>query len=446
MSASQSKIFGIGLSKTGTTSLARALEILGYKTRDYIGVSSYTPGDLSSIDLAEIDANDAFTDTPVPSFYRELDSHYPDSKFILTIRDTNGWLQSCKKQFTLKLSEKLNEASNQLFMDLYGSTIYDENKFREGYENFTSGVHRHFKDRPQDLLVMDIAADDGWEKLCPFLNMPVPDVPFPKANVTRIRWLDINAVISIARKAGDEMLHAAKIIAVNSSTEQDLKAKQYELAKSVFQRVRYFILGGTRGIHQRTLKHVTKTINEGLQQLNPNIPVISQLNNAAPCSERKNWNHFWLVDTLDSHTGLLTPKEDFTINIALIEDRKPVMGIVFVPTRNILYYSMTGKESFRAEANGTPEILESYLTRVRELAHDKTLENSPQPASTALSICLAIEKIPDTAKLLAGVMEWDVAAAHAVIKSTGATVINCNTNSELTYNNENFLIDSLTIK
>ena len=73
MNSNQSKIFGIGLSKTGTTSLARALEILGYKTRDYIGVSSYTRGELSSIDLAEIEANDAFTDTPIPSFYKELD-------------------------------------------------------------------------------------------------------------------------------------------------------------------------------------------------------------------------------------------------------------------------------------------------------------------------------------------------------------------------------------
>ena len=446
MNSNQSKIFGLGLSKTGTTSLARALEILGYKTRDYIGVSSYTRGELSSIDLAEIEANDAFTDTPIPSFYRELDSHYPGSKFILTIRDTNGWLQSCKKQFTSKLSEKLNAASNQLFMDLYGSTIYDESKFTKGYEQFTSGVHQHFKDRPQDLLVMDIAADDGWEKLCPFLNVPVPDVPFPKANVTRIRWLDINAVISIARKAGDEMLHAAKIIAANSSTEQGLNARQYQPAKSVFQRIRCFILGGARGIHQRTIKHVTKTITESLQQLNPDIPVISQLSNTAPCSERKNWNHFWLVDTHDSHTGLLTPKEDFTINIALIEDRKPVMGIVFVPTGNILYYAMTGKGSYRAEANETPETLESYLTRVREPARDKTPENSPQPASTALAICLAAEKIPDTATPLASVMEWDVAAAHAVIKSTGATVINSNTSSELTYNNENLLIDSLTIK
>ena len=100
MNSRQSKIFGVGLSKTGTTSLARALEILGYKTRDYLGVTRYSPSDLSSIDLQIIDSNDAFTDTPIPSFYRELDTRYPGSKFILTVRDTDDWLQSCKKQFS----------------------------------------------------------------------------------------------------------------------------------------------------------------------------------------------------------------------------------------------------------------------------------------------------------------------------------------------------------
>ena len=128
MNSSQSKVFGIGLSKTGTTSLARALEILGYNTRDYLGVTRYSPGDLTSIDLDEVNANDAFTDTPIPSFYRELDKMYPGSKFILTVRDMDGWLKSCKKQFTQKLADKQNEANINLFMDLYGCFVFDEEK------------------------------------------------------------------------------------------------------------------------------------------------------------------------------------------------------------------------------------------------------------------------------------------------------------------------------
>jgi 3'-phosphoadenosine 5'-phosphosulfate (PAPS) 3'-phosphatase len=455
MNSSQSKIFGIGLSKTGTTSLARALEILGYKTRDYLGVTRYSSGDLSSIDLDEIEANDAFTDTPVPSFYRELDARYPDSKFILTVRDTDGWLQSCKKQFTLKLSEKLDKASNQLFMDLYGCTVYDENKFRQGYADFTSGVHQHFKNRSQDLLVMDIAANDGWEKLCTFLKVPIPDIPFPKANVTRIRWLDINTVIAVARKAGDEIMHAVKIISANASREKGLQDTQHGIARAAFERTRYFILGGTVGIQQRAVKRVNSIISESLKELNPLIPVISQLNNSIPYPERKKWNHFWLVDPFDSHTGLLAHEEDFTINIALIEDRKPVLGIVYAPAKNILYYAMTGKDAFRIEANGNLEILGSHITRDHTLAvrkdqgdksHDIDLEYSPQLASKALSICLAAEGKLDSAISLANTMEWETAGAHAVIKSTGLTIINCDTNSELTYNKENFQTATLTIK
>ena len=148
------KIFGIGLSKTGTTSLARALNILGYRTRDNLGVVDYIRGDLSSINPGILDTNDAFTDTPVPNFYRELDAKYPDAKFILTIRDMDGWLKSCKKQFTQRLSDKQNNAHNRLFMDLYDSTVFDEEKFRLGYEDFVNGVYRYFADRPQDLLTL----------------------------------------------------------------------------------------------------------------------------------------------------------------------------------------------------------------------------------------------------------------------------------------------------
>ena len=127
------KIFGIGLSKTGTTSLARALEILGYKTRDYIGVTKYIAGDLSSVDLQEIDANDAFTDTPIPSFYKQLDEKYPNSKFILTTRNMDDWLRSCKKQFTKRMVERQTEATNQLHTDLYGCFEFDPDKYANGY-------------------------------------------------------------------------------------------------------------------------------------------------------------------------------------------------------------------------------------------------------------------------------------------------------------------------
>ena len=455
MNSGQSKIFGVGLSKTGTTSLARALEILGYKTRDYLGVTRYSSGDLSSIDLDEIDANDALTDTPIPSFYRELDAHYPDSKFILTVRDMAGWLKSCKKQFTGKLAEKQSEASNQLFMDLYECTVFNEQKFRRGYENFTSSVHQYFKNRPHDLLVMDIAAGDDWEKLCSFLNVPIPDIPFPRANVTRIRWLDINEIIAVAQKAGNEILRVHKIVQTNNEEQQGRKTKQRGIANIAFERARYVVLGGADGIQRSVIKRVDRIISKSLKELNPYIPVISRQNNSTSYSQRRKWNHFWLVDPLDSNAGLLAPKEDFTINIALIEDRKPVLGIVYVPAKNTIYYTMTGKDAFRIEAGGKPGIFEAHATRDQKLpahteqgdiSHGTLLECTPKPASKALTMCLAAEGKFDTAISLTNTMEWETAGAHAVINSAGMTVINCDTNSELTYNKENFGTGALIIK
>ena len=139
MPTSTTKIFCIGLSKTGTTSLARALEILGYKTRDYIGVTSYFAGDLTSINLQEIDANEAFTDTPIPSFYKQLDEKYPNSKFILTTRNMEDWLRSCKKQFTKRMVEKQNEATCQLHTDLYDCFEFDQEKYANGYTPLVNG-------------------------------------------------------------------------------------------------------------------------------------------------------------------------------------------------------------------------------------------------------------------------------------------------------------------
>lgn len=455
MKSSQTKIFGIGLSKTGTSSLARALDILGYRTRDYLGVTRYSPGDLSSIDLAVLDTNDAFTDTPIPSFYRELDTHYPGSKFILTVRDTDGWLQSCKKQFNQKLADKLNKASNQLFIDLYGCTVFDEQMFMRGYANFTSGVYQYFKNRPQDLLVMDIAAGDGWEKLCAFLNAPIPDIPFPRANVTQIRWLDINEIIAIAHQAGNEILKAHKIILANGARQGTQKADRHGIAKHVFGQIRYALLGGTTGIEQTVIKKVEKILARKLKDINPSIPVISRLSYSTPYRERRKWNHFWLVDPLDSNTGLLAPDEDFTINIALIEDRTPVLGIVYAPAKKITYYTTTGKNAIRITAGGERETIDIPATSTQklppqieqdEMLEGALLEYEPQPASKALSMCLAAEgKIVYTISLT-NTMEWETAGAHAVIKSAGITAINCDTDSELTYNKEDLLTNTIIIK
>lgn len=173
------KIFCIGLSKTGTSSLTEALDILGYRAvhwNDTQYMFKYTDSGVK-IFYEKFDKYDAFADTPIARIYKELDKKYPGSKFILTIRDVDKWVKSFEYQFS---DGVINKFSAQLREDLYGSRYFDKNKSMQSFENHTKDAIKYFKNRESDLLIMDITKGDGWDKLCPFLDKPVPSVTFPR--------------------------------------------------------------------------------------------------------------------------------------------------------------------------------------------------------------------------------------------------------------------------
>lgn len=450
------KIFGIGLSKTGTTSLARALEILGYRTRDNLGVVDYTQGDLSSIDATILDMNDAFTDTPIPSFYRELDAKYPDSKFVLTVRETEGWLKSCKKQFTKKLSDKQNDAHNRLFMDLYDSTVFDEQKFRKGYEDFVNGVFRYFSDRPQDLLILDVSSGDIWETLCPFLGKPIPDIPFPKANVTTIRWMNINDVTRIAQQAGRQALIVYEFMqgdrfSLHGSEAGALRKLGYYLQKALH----YYRKDSARGL-EMAMDASLRTICKSLKGLNSRIPVITpKHSDNTPYSERKKWNHFWLVEPLDGSSLSLNPETTPSLSISLIEDGIPIIGVVYAPAIYTTYYAMTGKGAFKVKGSGDPVKLEPK--GVTEMGRPPGQDDSSYPsesrhragpasARAALTMCMFAEGKHATQCSLANTMEWQTAAAQTVVSATGMKVTSCETGEQLIYNKEGFANNCIIIE
>ncbi len=172
------KVFGIGLSRTGTSSLANALEILGYRA-------------IHAESLYDIETHEAATDTPVAAHYRELDQRYPNSKFILTLRDMDEWLESCQKHW-YSLYDNPRDVTRAIEYSfcrgaLYGIEGYDRGIFRAAYDRHVRDVREHFRDRPDDLLEMDICAGDGFEKLCAFLGKPHPGVPFPRLNTAEQR-------------------------------------------------------------------------------------------------------------------------------------------------------------------------------------------------------------------------------------------------------------------
>lgn len=195
---SPGKIFGIGVPKTGTTSLGRALGMLGFNHKSYDqGLNhKYDEGDFEPI-FRETENYESFEDAPWnrEALYKELDQRFPGSKFILTVREMQSWLKSHEKHYAAK---RLQERPQEIWM----RKIYDDQrkaKLTQWHQRRTEKVLKYFEDRPNDLLVIDLCGGgDGWEKLCSFLELPVPTEPFPRANTTPNRHL---ATLDILKKS-----------------------------------------------------------------------------------------------------------------------------------------------------------------------------------------------------------------------------------------------------
>ncbi len=187
------KIFGIGSPKTGTSSLGEAFETLGLKHLGWSAVlwDLYLKHDHEPIFRVAQDY-DAFEDGPWNgpdlfyqqgvNFYAVLDKKFPGSKFILTIRHVDDWVKSHQHHFTTD-GRKGRRAK-------YRIPDYAKNKVQiiANYHKRNNEIISYFRLRPDDLLIMNICDGDGWQKLCGFLRLDPPDVPFPHANKTRTRF------------------------------------------------------------------------------------------------------------------------------------------------------------------------------------------------------------------------------------------------------------------
>ena len=171
------KIFCIGFHKTGTTSLALALEQLGYRVTGPNGVHDpHIAANVLPMARRLVEAFDAFQDNPWPVIFKHLDHAYPGSKFILTVREPSAWLNSALTHFGSE------ETPMRAWIYGAGSPRGNEDVYLRRYVGHNEEVLRHFAGRPDDLLVMDLARGDGWQELCSFLGRDVPAVPFPHAN------------------------------------------------------------------------------------------------------------------------------------------------------------------------------------------------------------------------------------------------------------------------
>lgn len=171
------RVFGIGFHKTGTTSLAAALRQLGYTVT---GPNFVRDPDIATTALrrafAVAERFDAFQDNPWPILFRELDARYPGSRFVLTVRPTDRWIASVVRHFGTQITPM------RTWIYGVGSPAGNEAVYTARYEAHNAAVRAHFRDRPGDLLEMDVTAGDGWARLAPFLGVPVPTDPFPHEN------------------------------------------------------------------------------------------------------------------------------------------------------------------------------------------------------------------------------------------------------------------------
>ena len=173
------KVFCIGFHKTGTTSMMDALTMLGYNVT---GPNHVFDRDIASkLDRVVTELShkyDAFQDNPWPLVYRKMDRLHPGSKFILTLRDEEKWFESNRKHFRGK-STPMREL-------IYGPGAAhprgNEELYKQRLRRHNREVMEYFKDRPDDLLVIDVTRNPSWEPLCSFLGRPVPAEPFPHAN------------------------------------------------------------------------------------------------------------------------------------------------------------------------------------------------------------------------------------------------------------------------
>jgi Sulfotransferase domain len=171
------KVFCIGFHKTGTTSLKKALQTLGYRVTGPNGVND---PDIASnvIEMAHalVAKYDAFQDNPWPVIFREMDAKYPGSKFILSLRDSESWIKSQVEHFGSE------ETPMRKWIYGVGCPKGNETIYLSRFESHNKEVLDYFDNRPDAFLVMNLASGHGWERLCAFLGSEVPKAPFPHAN------------------------------------------------------------------------------------------------------------------------------------------------------------------------------------------------------------------------------------------------------------------------
>ncbi len=184
-------------------------------------------------------------------------------------------------------------------------------------------------------------------------------------------------------------------------------------------------------------KKANDIIEDGLNKLSVNLPILSEEGKEIPYEVRKHWEYFWLVDPLDGTKEFVKKNNEFTVNIALIHKDTPILGVVYAPALDICYWAKRGEGAFKGGQRlplKTEDQRETYRivasrshmsddTQAFIDAIDTNKEKELISIGSSLKICLVAEGEADIYPRLGPTMEWDTGAAHAIVNEVNCTLI-----------------------
>jgi len=241
----------------------------------------------------------------------------------------------------------------------------------------------------------------------------------------------IEKVVQLAQQAGEA------ILAIYKSEEYEIKTKEDESPLTTADLA------------------ANEIIEKSLRSLTENWPVLSEESESISYEERKSWEYYWLVDPLDGTKEFIARTDEFTVNVALIHNGSPIMGVVYVPVTGVCYYALKGEAAYK-QALGK----ERELISVRPCADEKivvTMSRRHDPdrvkalldqfksfdivvCGSSLKFCLIAEGAADVYFRYGPTSEWDSAAAQCVVEAAGGAVLTMDMQS-LCYNAKDSLIN-----
>lgn len=199
-------------------------------------------------------------------------------------------------------------------------------------------------------------------------------------------------------------------------------------------------------------------ICDSLKKLYPNIPIMSEENKQTSYSIRKNWEYYWCIDPIDGTKEFIKKNGEFTINIALIYKNKPILGVVYAPAIKTMYSAKKGFGAFKngeklpikrdddkyiivASKSHMSEETQNYINSIKTNKQKELIS-----MGSSLKLCLIADGSADCYPRVAPTMEWDTAAADAIVREAGKMSYVFETEENMTYNKENLLNPNFIVK